>query len=336
MKTILRAIICLLIPLSIGAAPPAAIQRNPWTTNTLPQVNRGFGVTIQTNAGHKLVLNVDTNVFLTRTNGSAVGLAVNGGSLTNLSFLGATNVTLDGAIVIGRMGGETISIGGGTFSGDIEMGLGSMANVVIGGPNTGGITISPGSVGNLLLAPLDDSTVDIGVGANTVTRIGIGANSTVDIGQGANSIILYGPGGTNLYTTLATLFAGLTGNIKDMNGLGTNATLVGTTTLNTISNSVAITNKSPYAWTNFTPVSVGTNVFRRSIITFDVILGDPAASQITVCVTNGASIRTNTWGWDGVSVQVTNTVMVRVGPTNIFGFQTNGPASTANATMEPD
>lgn len=234
--------------------------------------------------------------------GQAAGVA-NSGTFDNSTLIGSSAGANNQGVKLGVIGiGHQILASASTVSGTNWAMVGSLQAMAAGGVNLGSFGFN-----------------------NTFANVGHVSNRWI-IGAGvtnrlANSMV-FGQGITNYQFGLLSI------NVN-----ASNPSLIG---LTSVTNSTAITNQSPHAWTSFTPVASGVNDNRRSILTFDVIWGDPAASQITVCVTNGASIRTNTWGWDGVSVQVTNTVWVRIGPTNGFGFQTNGPASVANATMGPE
>lgn len=102
MKSIFAALLILLAGFTLTAiGQPAAFQRNPWTTNPLPQVNRGFGITIQTNAGHKLVINVDGGALTNQlywTNIAGLLRTIGDGAYTN--FWVDTNVA---AMTIGSI-----------------------------------------------------------------------------------------------------------------------------------------------------------------------------------------------------------------------------------------
>lgn len=401
MKRFIAIIVAVVFPILGALAAPAPLLRNAFTTNSNPQVNRGFGVTIQTNAGHKLVINVDTAALTNQlywTNIAGLLRTIGDGRYTNLwidtniaamtigsiasidptngnAFYGAgagsNNVlTITGSVGIGsdalgnnsgavadalafgeaafRDNSGTISISSAIGQGAGVVNGGSIENSTLIGSQAGGFNtvVKRGvvAIGHQALSTMTSTAITNFAMLGTVTGdpttgVNLGsfgfANNFLNIAAASNRWII-GWSATNRLANSMVFGQAITNYQFGPLAINVNASNPSLIGLSSVINSTAITNQSPYAWTNFTPVASGINDNRRSLLTFDVIWGDPAASQITVCVTNGASIRTNTWGWDGVSVQVTNTVMVRIGPTNGFGFQTNGPASTANATMEPE
>jgi hypothetical protein len=261
-------------------------------------------------------------------------------SSTNYNLLATNSTATSVAFQVNAATGTSTNIAEFQLGGTNDMVVDRLGRLrLLTNHNAGSVTpwITFGNVTNTGFGPNSDNTV-LYTWVTGVKAMGIQNGTVFQFKQ--NDIMSWSTSTTEPNTTGDSRIQGVAGNRLVLNGVAG-----GVVQFRAFTNSVTISNQSPYSPTAYTARGTDTNsTSARIALIGEARLGLGAindTASIVVTVTNGASVRQWIFGMGTAAgaATATNMIYVPIGPTNTFGIQTNvsstGTATTANLTTEP-